>query len=99
MIEFESSTMESFNELQPLEELLRSGFGDDPDVLVDGHDFGTGIFNIFIHTNTPEPTFEKTLAIIEGARPGAELRAGYRDFNEDDYVPLHPQSLESFELR
>ena len=99
VIEFQTPKSESFNDLQSLEELLRAGFGQDPDVLVDGHDFGMGIFNIFIHTNTPEQTFEKSLAMIEATRPGAELRAGYRDFDEEDYVPLHPQGLESFELR
>ena len=67
--------------------------------MVDGHDFGMGFYNIFIHTNTPEDTSQKTLAIIHRTRPGLECRAGYRAFTGNKYKPLHPETLQSFELR
>jgi hypothetical protein len=99
VVEFSATTAEQFDRLQDLEGALEFGFAEDPEVLLDGHDFGMGFFNIFLHTNVPEKTFRKTLALIQSVQPDVEVRAGYRDFAEEEYVPLHPAGLKSFDLR
>jgi hypothetical protein len=56
---------------------------------VDGHDVGGGIVNIFVDTKEPERCFAEAMRIISGSEPKPEA-AGFRDFEEDDYVRLWP---------
>ncbi len=52
----------------------------------DGHDIGQGEINFFIRTDWPEREFENLFNLLDTK----ELRAGYRDFDEDEYKSLFP---------
>lgn len=65
---------------------------------VDGHDFGSGEMNIFIHTNKPEATFAAIRKQLAESPFAQSFRAGYRELAADDYAVLWPESLESFSV-
>jgi hypothetical protein len=66
---------------------------------VDGHDVGGGIVNIFIDTREPRQCFKEAMRIIGDLEPKPEA-AGYRDYEEEDYVRLWPENDTSpFELK
>jgi len=88
----EPSTLEEFDALIKLETALISA----TEMFVDGHDSGMGEFNIFIHTNEPRSTLEQAGALIRTLKPDLHFVAGYRDFAENDYIPLWPPNLQSF---
>lgn len=69
------------------------------DADVDGHDVGNGELNIFIHTNYPVNTFQETKFILD--RQGVDLeivKAGYRAFSSDVYIPMWPKDLKEFKV-
>jgi len=81
--------MHDFDDLVVLEDSLIESFRRTPHI-VDGHDFGSGTMNIFIHTDEPEVAF----AIAKQAIYPVELpklKAAYRSFNTDRYTWLWPR--------
>ncbi len=54
--------------------------------------------NIFIHTDSPKSAFEKIKTLLAVGKNMRELKAGYRDFEEDDYKPIYPKGLKSFSI-
>ena len=42
--------------------VIEDGLGDVG--IVDGHDFGSGEMNIFVHTDNPKSAFEKIKALV-----------------------------------
>ncbi len=54
--------------------------------------------NMFIHTDNPKSAFEKIKTLLAVGKNMGELKAGYRDFEEDDYKPIYPQGLKSFSV-
>jgi len=98
VLEFVESKGES-DDCRELLDLLEAAFEDQPEVLVDGYDSGGGYFNLFIHTNIPLETLEVAKKMLDRERPGVAFRSGYRDFDLDDYVPVHPPGLTQFNLR
>lgn len=56
VIKFNASSIKDFDHLIEIENRLIGAFGDLHEV--DGHDFGTGEMNIFVHTDSPENAFE-----------------------------------------
>lgn len=60
--------------LLAVEETIRQGLG--PIGLVDGHDIGAGEMNVFIHTDDPTGTFEKTMSLIQGKYDLKDLMLG-----------------------
>jgi len=83
-----------YDRLISLEEAIRDGLGDID--IVDGHGFGSGGMNIFIHTDNPKSAFEKIKTLLAVGKNMRELKTGYRDFEEDDYKPIYPKGLKSF---
>lgn len=83
-----------YDRLIELEDILNQGLGGAG--IVDGHDLGSGEMNIFIHTNSPQSAFEKAISLIKGQDGLNQLKAGYRDFDRDEYVPIHPIGLKQF---
>jgi hypothetical protein len=81
-----------------LEQKVMHGLSSHPEIVVDGHDFGIGEFNIFIHTNTPLETFETTGDLLGSLCPKLPFSAGYRQFGEDEYKPLWPRNATSFRV-
>src|SRR5882724_7082827 len=79
-----------------LEDLVRRELGDLG--VVDGHDFGLGEGNVFIHTNGPK----LALAHLKGAichwAKDRIWKAGFRKFTEDEYRSIHPVGLKRFDV-
>jgi hypothetical protein len=66
--------------------------------MLDGHDFGRGEFNIFIHTDDPEGLFESVRITIANAYPELAFSAGYRKFEDDQYTVLWPPNSTTFSV-
>jgi hypothetical protein len=83
-----------FEAVVAIEEQLERDAGDAYEV--DGHDAGAGEMNIFIITDDAVATFNS----IEDKLPaGLRWRAGFRDLDADDYTPLAPAGLATFEVQ
>jgi hypothetical protein len=96
VVQFQALSADDFGRLVTLEEALRGaleGFAE-----VDGHDFGAGEFNIFVHTDEPKGTFERIREVVNGPRPEHQMRAAYRDFDEEEYTILWPPNLREFKI-
>ncbi len=95
VLEFLGDDLDNFDRVIALEaklEELESGE-------VDGHDVGGGIVNIFIDANEPRQCFTEAMRIIRGLEPQPNA-AGYRDYEEEDYIRLWPENdTTSFELK
>ena len=87
VIEFEGDDLKNFDRVIALEESLSEALSRD---LVDGHDVGQGIVNIFIHSDEPQRCFEEAMRVIDGAEPGPSA-AAYRRLDEEDYVRVWPK--------
>jgi hypothetical protein len=74
-----------------LEEDLAHGF-------VDGHDFGAGEMNIFVHTDQPLEAFQDAMASLGLDQRWVGVRAAYRPADEDRYVVIWPKTLEVFSV-
>ena len=88
--------VEDFDELVSMEDTLVEGLGDN--VEVDGHDIGPGEMNIFIVCDEPVTVFEEARAILRDAPRIAEMRAGYRHLDAEDYTALWPEGSVTFEV-
>jgi hypothetical protein len=89
-----SSTAKELDQLISLEDQIREDIGDHGNV--DGHDIGSGEMNIFIFTEDPQATFERVKNIGSIPNHLSNLKAGYREVGEDDFVPLYPEDLDHF---
>jgi hypothetical protein len=65
---------------------------------IDGHDFGSGEFNIFIFTDNPEATFRTIQSCRENQTTTWPTAAAYRHTNRDDYIVLWPAGQERFDV-
>lgn len=65
---------------------------------VDGHDFGSGEFNIFILTNEPIATFSKVQEFYEVRPLPQAMAAAYRQINSDEYIALWPPDSAGFSI-
>jgi len=96
VVQFQASSMQDFDRLVALEESLRGaleGFAE-----VDGHDFGSGEFDVFVHTDEPKETFERIPEVVNRPQPERHMRAAYRDFDDEGYTILWPPNLKEFKL-
>lgn len=65
---------------------------------VDGHDFGSGEMNLFIHTDNPNDAFEKVIVLLSD-QFASSLKAAYRILGSDQFIWLHPAaSKEAFHV-
>lgn len=65
---------------------------------VDGHDFGSGEMNIFVHTDLPLEAFANAAASLGADPRWADVRAAYRSAEGDRYEVLWPQTLQEFSV-
>ena len=65
---------------------------------VDGHDFGSGQANIFVHTDDPRRTFEEIRKILSGHRLWPNGRIAYRQIDGVEYFVLWPQGAKTFKV-
>jgi len=91
-----SSTGKELDQLILLKDEIREDIGDHGNV--DGHDIGSGEMNIFIFTEDPKATFERVKNIGSIPNHMSNLKAGYREVGEDDFVPLYPEGLDHFSV-
>jgi hypothetical protein len=66
---------------------------------VDGHDFGSGETNIFVHTEDPRRTFEEIQAILSGHKLWPDAVIAYRQMDGTEYSVLWPQGSTPFSVR
>lgn len=96
ILQFPAKEMKQFDELVALEEGLIQALSSESEV--DGHDFGSGEFNIFVLTNHPRETFNVARKLIQQTSFQQQLRAAYRERGKDDFVILWPEHLEQFRV-
>jgi hypothetical protein len=70
-----------------------------PDHDIDGHDFGSGEMNIFIHTNAPEAAFREAADTLSTNNMWPQVRAAYRTFDESEFTILWPKELQKFDVK
>lgn len=80
-----------------MEDLLEAAF---PEAhgFVDGHDFGAGQMNIFVHTARPLEAFRDAMTSLSPDPRWAGALAAYRPVEGDHYVPVWPTTLEGFSV-
>ncbi|WP_260703341.1 ABC transporter [Edaphobacter flagellatus] len=96
VLQFCASSKEDFDDLVALEKLLVDKLPLDAEV--DGHDFGCDEFNIFVLTAYPKETFNAAETIILQQGLQQQVRAAYRELNNDDFVLLWPPNLREFKV-
>jgi hypothetical protein len=95
-LQFAADSMEDFDRLVALEERLIEELDDV--ATVDGHDFGSGDFNIFVLTDDPATVFGKAHGIVMDQGVPNVMRSAYREMDGEDYVILWPSSLTEFSV-
>jgi hypothetical protein len=90
VLQLPGTTQQDFDVLISLEESLADALDATPHE-VDGHDFGSGTGNIFIHTNDPIGAFDLTRKVFS-LTDYPMLKAAYRSFEENDYTLIWPQN-------
>jgi hypothetical protein len=96
VLQFSAAEMRQFDELVALEEELIQKLP--PTSEVDGHDFGSGEFNIFILTTEPREAFDAARKVIKEGAFQNQFRAAYRERGKNEYVILWPEHLEEFRV-
>ena len=89
-----SSTADELEFLISLEDEITENIGGYGEV--DGRDIGSGEMNIFIFTDDPKSAFEHTKSISSISQHMANLKVGYREIGQEDFVPLYPVNLSHF---
>ena len=92
VVQFPAADIESFDALVEIEDELAEAL--ESEHIVDGHDFGSGEANIFIHTNDPSEVV-KTVRKCFGGERMAKAKVAFRSFDSEDYSWLHPANEES----
>ncbi len=96
VLQFSANSIADFDRLVLLETKLMEALDDI--AAVDGHDFGSGEFNIFVLTEDPSTTFTQAHEVILDEGIPNELRSAYRKPNGEDYVILWPSALTQFRV-
>lgn len=65
---------------------------------VDGHDFGAGEMNIFVHTDDPLEAFGVAVSSLDAHPRWAEVRAAYRPTEGDRFILVWPETLQDFSV-
>ena len=95
VLQFPATSLDDYDRLTQLEDSLIEELGSD---LVDGHDFGSGEFNIFIITDDLHGTFKRAQPIVNAHPYAPSMTAGYRDLEADDYVSVWPSGSTKFKV-
>src|ERR1700722_3537066 len=96
VLQFAADSIADFDRLVALEDRLVEELDDL--TTVDGHDFGSGEFNIFILTDDPATVFGKAHEIVMNQGVPNVMRSAYREMDREDYVILWPSSLTEFSV-
>lgn len=96
VLQFKAESVQEFDELVALEDQLVNNQHSHSQI--DGHDFGSGEFNIFILTDQPKVSFLAAEKTIEHYSPTLALKAAYRELGQDDFLILWPPNLQEFKI-
>jgi hypothetical protein len=96
IIQFQAESVQEFDELVVLEDLLVENLPLHSQV--NGHDFGSGDFNIFILTDQPKESFHAAQKTIQHCRPPQTLKAAYRKLGQNNFVILWPPNHREFTI-
>ena len=96
VLQFQAESVQEFDELAVLEDLLVENLPSHS--VVDGHDFGSGEFNIFILTDQPKESFHAAEKTIQHYHPPQTLKAAYRELGQNNFVILWPPHLQEFTI-
>jgi|tagenome__1003787_1003787.scaffolds.fasta_scaffold19560844_2 hypothetical protein len=64
---------------------------------VDGHDAGSGEWNIFLEVEDPVEAWSRLAEVFEEKPQG--IRVAYRQLDGGQYTPLFPPGLSSFAIK
>ena len=96
VLQWPASTLVDYDVLVEIENLLIERMTGQSKV--DGHDFGSGEANIFVHTDYPLRTFEDIRTALSGHRLWSHARIAYRQIDGGEYRMLSPQGGTAFEV-
>lgn len=96
VIQWLASSLTDYDEMIAVEDLLIDKLGSQ--CKVDGHDFGSGETNIFVHTSDPFRAFEEIRTILSGQKVWHSARIAYRQFDETEYHVLWPPGTAKFNV-
>ena len=96
VLQFPAATIVDFDRLVALEDSLIKYLP--ASSKVDGHDGGTGEFNIFILTDDPEGTLDAADTIRLRSSTIQKPVAAYRPVRGENYVVLWPPDYEGFSI-
>jgi hypothetical protein len=97
VLQWPGASEADFDALIAMEDLLEAAL---PEAhgFVDGHDFGAGQMNIFVHTDWPLEALRDAMTSLSPDPRWAGARAAYRPAEGDRYVLVWPATLEGFSV-
>jgi hypothetical protein len=68
--------------------------------IVDGHDFGSGEFNVFVLTDAPAKVFQDVQDAVKNQSHAlqTQMRVAYRQLGADEFTVLWPVGLKEFHV-
>jgi hypothetical protein len=97
VLQWSATSGADFDALIAMEDSLESDL-DEAHGHVDGHDFGSGEMNLFVHTDDPIAAFRDAKTSLGADPRWAGVRAAYRAADGDDYTIVWPETLQGFSV-
>ncbi|MDP5227834.1 MULTISPECIES: hypothetical protein [Arthrobacter] len=97
VLQWPATSEADYDVLISLEEHLESDLNE-AHGFVDGHDFGAGEMNLFVHTDQPLDAFRDAQEVLGADPRWATVRAAYRSVDGDDYTVIWPVTLQKFSV-
>jgi hypothetical protein len=96
VVQFRPTTPLSFEDVMAIEDAIIDELGDSASV--DGHDIGSGEFNIFICTDNPTGSFQRLRELLQKTKPDGAMNVACRGVNDEEYIVLWPPNLKQFSI-
>ncbi len=96
VLQLPAGSLADYDRLIELEDVITDGLSDIG--VVDGHDYGSREMNVFIHTDEPAVASERARSLLSGRAGLGQLKAGYRHFDDDNYLSIFPTGLKKFSV-
>lgn len=97
VLQFTASSIDDFDRVMAFETKLAEHLG--ATSMVDGHDFGSGEWNVFVHTDDPAATFERAHQVAKSQGLLGDLRAAYREVGAQKFEVVWPADLTLFSVK
>jgi hypothetical protein len=96
VLQWPAASIDDYDSMIELEEVLIKEISGESKV--DGHDAGQGEMNIFILTNSPKQLFSELRLLLANNQMLANVRAGFRDLERNDFEPVWPPGAKTFSV-